>query len=377
MNWDTEFSSVLSAADGSVAKIRRQLTTAGRYSKDIILDKEVSRVTDFEPPLPLRPLPSPSLSPAPQWEELARIQSQLQSQSRAIESLTQALRSMESERQSQQRHLQSLQEELRRLRERDEDRERERAGERARSSPGVDRGMEQWKREVERELSSLRGRVDRAFSLSHQEESLSNKLRREEAEQLRREVDQLKQQLRRQEEDTFHQQSEARETRRQCERSWKTLESLTDSYRAHSVDLAKTIAQYQNSQQEVRQLRLSLSELKEEVRGLMLRDRHSTPVVTAQKAAVGRGDECHGAGLSSDSEDDFSPTPSLGEVSSDDLSWAPEKKPAAQEFISQLIGSDSGEAGSDLEKEDEDSLNLEGDTGALSDSPAELSLNDL
>ncbi|KAJ8279022.1 hypothetical protein COCON_G00060880 [Conger conger] len=381
MNWDSELNSVLSAADSSVAKIRRQLATPGKYPKDIIPERDVSRMTDFQPPPPSWPLPSPALHPAPQWGDLAPIQAQLHSQNQAIESLAKALRSMESERHTMQLHLQAVQEELRRLRDRGEDREQERAGGRADVSPGVERRVEVWKRDVGRELSSLRGHIDRAISLSHQEDSFSSKLQREEIEQLRREVDQLKQQLRKQEEDMFHQQSETREGRRQCERSCKTLESLTDCYRTHSLDVTRTISQHQSTQEDIRQLRLSVSELKGEVRGLILRDRHSTPVTTTQEAAASRGHGRHGETSGSDSEDS-SPTPSLGEVSSDDLSWASVREPGPRgkrgACSPQLNEGDSGEAGHGLEDdEDEDSVDLEGDLEALSDSPAELSLTDL
>ncbi|KAJ8376325.1 hypothetical protein SKAU_G00069050 [Synaphobranchus kaupii] len=377
MNWDSELSSVLSAAEGSVAKIRRQLAMPGKYPKDIIPERDVSHMTDFQPPPPPQPLTSLSLNPPPQWEDLARIQGQLQSQNQAIESLTKTLRSMESERHSLQLHLQALQEELRRLRGREEDREREREGGGVSASPGVERRMEQWKREVGMELSSLRGHITRAVSLTHQEESFSSKMQREEIEQLRREVDQLKQQLRRQEEEVFHQQSESREARRQYERSCKTLESLTDSYRTHSLDLTKTISQHQSTQEDICQLRLSVSELKDEVRELILRDGRPTPVLTTQEAAVRRDGEHHGETYGSDSEEDFSPTPSLGEVSSDDLSWAAEGEPGKRQDSSSQLN-DSDEACHRLEdKGDEDSIDLEGDLEALSYSPAELSLSDL
>ena len=35
----------------------------------------------------------------------------------------------------------------------------------------------------------------------------------------------------------------------------QTLEELTDSYRTHSTDLAKTVSQYSRTQQEVHQIR--------------------------------------------------------------------------------------------------------------------------
>lgn len=198
-------------------------------------------------------------------------------QSQAIESLTKKLHDMEIERQSQQCHIQTLQEEVRRLRERERERDESRRGQ----SPGAERRMEQWKREVGRELSSLRGHITRAMSLGNLEESFSSKLHREELDHLRREMDQLKTRLRRQEEDVFLQLSEAQETRRQYEHSCKTLEELTDSYRNHSTDLAKTVSQYSHTQEEVRQIRRDVSELKEEVRRLIIQEHQPTPLMSA------------------------------------------------------------------------------------------------
>ncbi|KAM6963021.1 uncharacterized protein FYW47_008650 [Aplochiton taeniatus] len=282
MNWDNQMSSILSEADGSVAKMRERLSLPGKFS---------TGREDLNPVLPpLAPLPhhpSSSLHTGVQWADLAAIQSQLQIQSQEIESLTQKVHGMDRERHSQQGTIRTLQDEVHRLREQVSTREGHE--ERAEMGPGADRRMEQWKREVGRELNSLRGHVTRGTSLGNLEESFSSKLRREELEGLRREVDQLKTQLRRQEEDVFLQQSEARETRRQYERSCKTLEELTDSYRTHSFDLAKTVSQYTHIEQDVRQLRATVSELKDEVRNLILRERESTPVLPPRSTAPRKG----------------------------------------------------------------------------------------
>ncbi|TDH08347.1 hypothetical protein EPR50_G00096530 [Perca flavescens] len=323
MNWDNQLSSILSGADSSVAKMRERLTSPGKFAKgdeDFFPVRERIRDSDLGPPAlppraPLLRQPSPSLSPSVQWADLAAIQSQLQLQSQAIESLTKKLHDVERERQSQQCHIQTLQEEVHRLREGLRERESERADSRRGQSPGAERRMEQWRREVGRELSNLRGHITRATSLGNLEESFSSKLRREELEHLRREVDQLKAQLRRQGEDVFLQQTEARETRRQYEHSCKTLEELTDSYRTHSTDLAKTVSEYSHTQQEVRQIRTTVSELKEEVRRLVLKEWASPLPLPGSHSRGARVEEAD-----SDSED-FSPTPSLAEVSSDDLSW--------------------------------------------------------
>ncbi|XP_072295234.1 uncharacterized protein [Eucyclogobius newberryi] len=337
MNWDSQLSSILSVTDSSVAKMRERLTTTSKYSNrdDLFPVKEKLDKSEFELPARVslhRQLSSP-VSANVQWTDLAAIQSQLQIQGQAIESLTKRLYDVEREKQSQQCLIQSLQEEVHRLR----DDVRERAGMWQEQSPGAERRMEQWRKEVGRELSSLRGHITRTTPL---EESFSSKLRREELDHLRKEVEQLKTRLRRQEEDAFLQQTEARESRRQYEHSCKTLEELTDSYRIHSTDLAKTSSQYSHTQQEVHHIRATVSELKDEVRNLVLRDHEPNPLLSGhttgspvrhvpqtQKTPKARVDQPQ---TDSDSED-FSPTPSLAEISSDDLSWLEEHDPAPQQ----------------------------------------------
>uniref|UniRef100_A0A672TAX8 ERC protein 2-like n=1 Tax=Sinocyclocheilus grahami TaxID=75366 RepID=A0A672TAX8_SINGR len=370
MNWDQQLSSIISEADGSVAKMRERLTAHGRsprVTEDVFPVREVTAGVDLK------------LSTV-QWSDLTTIQTQLQQQSQAIETLTQSLRLLERERNTQQRQMQTLQEEQKRLQDKLEERERD-AGRRS-LSPGPDRRIEQWKREMDRELSSLRGQINSATTLGNQEESFSSKLRREELEQLRREVDILKNKLMRQEEDTFQLQSEARETRRHYEHSSKTLESFTDSYRTHSFDLARMVSQYQHTQQEVRDLRVTVSELKDEVRGLVLRETLPTAAPLPQKPAVVTVKTRPQRRVSSGSEDDFSPTPSLGEISSDELdaSWLEEPEPQTRRrrrrvrLSSDLTGSDLSDDGSGLDS------NLGNDAEGVdrvSDSPPDLSLSDL
>lgn len=371
-------SSIISEADGSVAKMRERLTTGtyGRSPKgteDVFPVREVTAGVDLKP--------SSSLSPAVQWSDLTAIQTQLQQQSQAIETLTQSLRLLERERNAQHRQIQTLQEEQKRLQDKLEERERD--VERRSSSPGSDRRMERWKREMDRELSSLRAQINRATALGNQEESFSSKLRREELEQLRREVDILKNKLMRQEEDAFQLQSEARETRRQYERSSKTLESFTDSHRTHSFELARMVSQYQHTQQEVRDLRVTVSELKDEVRGLVLRDSLlPTPAQPPQTPAVVTVKTRAERHVSSVSEDDFSPTPSLAEISSDelDVSWLEEpelqtrRRRQRVRLNSDLSGSDISDAGSGLESSlDNDAEGVD----RVSESPPDLSLSDL
>ncbi|XP_029003465.1 RNA-binding protein 25 [Betta splendens] len=396
MNWDNQLSSILSAADGSVAKMRERLTSTGKFTKgeDLFPVRERMHDSDLDPPTlpPRAPLSRQPSSPTPgvQWADLAAIQSQLQIQSQAIDSLTQKYRDMERERQSQQCHIQMLQEEIHRLREELRERERERDNLRVEQSPGAERRMEQWRREVGRELSSLRGDISRATSLGNLEERFSSKLRREELENLQKEVDQLKTRLRRQEENTFHQQAESRESRRQYERSCKTLEELTDSYRTHSTDLAKTVSQYSHTQQEVRQIRTAVSELQEEVRNLLLQEHEQAPLLSAHTSEASPLPRSRSRGVriektDSDSED-FSPTPSLAEVSSDDLSWLEDKEPAPHQKPRVRLSIQSRRShfaglGSDLEEDDENDADpddlLSGGDEDEGDDDDDLSLDDL
>ncbi|XP_047192667.1 golgin subfamily A member 8C isoform X2 [Scophthalmus maximus] len=401
MNWDNQLSSILSVADGSVAKMRERLTSPGKFSKareDLFPVRERIHDSDLNPPAPppralLPRQPSPSLSSNVQWADLAAVQSQLQMQSQAINSLTKKLHDMERERQSQQCHIQTLQDEVHRLREELRENERERDESRRGQSPGAERRMEQWRREVGRELSSLRGHVTRATSLGNIEESFSSKLRREELEHLRREVDQLKTHLRRREEDVFLQQAEDRETRIQYERSCKTMEELTESYRTHSTDMAKTVSQYSHTQQEVRHIRTVVSELKDEIRSIILREREPTSLLSAHTSgaspfALPQG---HSRGVrveEPDSEsEDFSPTPSLAEISSDDLSWLEEKDSALHQKLHVRLSvqsrrSNFAGAGSDLEDgvdddDDDEDRDYLLDDNMDPDLVSNLSLNDL
>ncbi|KAK3542280.1 hypothetical protein QTP86_021977 [Hemibagrus guttatus] len=187
-----------------------------------------------------------------------------------------------------------LQEEVRRLRERLEAREKERERKQDIEEdkvPAVEMKLEQWKREVGRELSALRGHMDRATSLGNREESFSSKLCREEVDRLRREVDLLKSKL----------------------NAFEAAVAVEMSPRRRSL---------------------------------------------------------------SDSDDELSPTPSLGDVSSDDLdtSWlgdsAPKLRSHGRVARLSLSGSDLSDTGSGLGSN-------HSKVGGASDSSPDLSLCDL
>ncbi|XP_077963985.1 uncharacterized protein LOC120823680 [Gasterosteus aculeatus] len=334
MNWDHELSSILSGAEGSVSKMRERLTSAGNLPGAAArLFPATERIPDSDsvpPALPLRA--SPLRIPAPplgvQWSDLAAIQSQLQIQSQAIESLTQKVHEGERERHFQHRLIQALQEEVQELRERESRRE----------PPGALRTMEQWRREVGRELSSLRGHISRVTLLGNPEESFSAKLCREELELLSREVDQLKTHLSRQ------QQEEGGGARS------KILEELIEKNTTLSADLLKIISQCSHTQHQLDQIRTCVSELRDVVKRLVIKEHQTSEdsrLLTHHGVGV-RGEEAE-----SDLED-FSPTPSLAEVSSDDLSWlgdkdaAPHQKPGVSLSVQSRRSNFTG-PGSDLD----------------------------
>ncbi|XP_034533139.1 actin cytoskeleton-regulatory complex protein PAN1 [Notolabrus celidotus] len=322
MSWDRQLSSLLSVADSSVAKMRERLSSPG---EDLFPVRE--RI-DAPPPPPPRPLPHRErpLPVSVQWSDLATLQSQLQIQRQEIQSLTHRVITMESERHSQHSHIQNLQEEVQRLR---------------------NRGAEEWRREAE-ELSSLREQFTRATSIGHLEESLSSKL-----EYLRRDMELLKTQLRRQGEELLHLQEETRESRRRDQHTCRTVEQMTDSFRSLSSELTKNVS---DTRQEVQQIRSNVSQLKEELRTtrehrLSAHTPGASPLLPLPHRGLTPDPD-----LDSDSED-FSPTPSLAEVSSDDLSWLEHRDPPdrrRRRRVSLSDQSDLSAADEQLQDDDDD-----------------------
>ncbi|KAK6484381.1 stress response protein NST1 isoform X1 [Huso huso] len=403
MDWDTQLSSILSTTDSSMARIRASHSCVFVLHSDELGDSLHMKSLLYQEPSPfpsyLEPLP-----PRMERGDLTGVHTQLQSQSQAIESLTQTVLKLEKDRELQQHRIQTLEEEVRRLRTRGEEEQR-RSPERR-----LERRVEEWKREVTSELYSLRAQLqreaERAGSQGQQEIQDSKKLLREECETLRREVEHIKLQLRRQEEELLNKISETREMKRSQERNSKTLEGLTDGYRSHSVDLNKVLSSHHYTEQEFKHIRSTVMDLKEEVRSLkrsvgrldqssMLTTRTASlpPAGLSSSRVQGshrtrRAAEPHPETLDRDSDLELSPSPSpspspsLGDISSDDLSSLPDlhsRAPCTAEskyatgLSSELEGSDIGETGSDLE-DDGDVASFAAHLDELSDSPCELNL---
>ncbi|XP_068508234.1 kinesin-1 heavy chain isoform X3 [Syngnathus scovelli] len=269
MNWDRQVSSILSAADDSVANMRGRLSSLGNTSKreESFQFKEKFHDSDFDTLAVSAPSSSAQqvrpVNPGVQWADIASIQSQLQTQNQVImESLTKKLRDIEQEKQSQQFHMQTLQAEVDRLRQ-------DLRGRRREKDFG---GQEQVMSDV--------------GTSAFPKDSWSSKTCRAELEHLRKEVEQLKTRLRRQEEAMMLQEKEAREHRRQCQHSSEQmLQELTDRYKSHSTDLAKRSFEY--VQKEVHHISNTVSELEGEV--IRLRERQITLTATLERQSIPSG----------------------------------------------------------------------------------------
>ncbi|XP_077440648.1 uncharacterized protein LOC144062804 [Vanacampus margaritifer] len=294
MSWDRQVSSILSAADDSVANMRGRLSSLGNSSKredELFPFREEFHDSDLNNHAVSGPSSAQQLfpvSPGVQWSDVASIQSQLQTQNQAIESLTKKLGNMEREKQSQEFHIQMLQAEVDRLRE--------------------DLRMRRSEKE------DIPVAVSDAGAVAFPTESWSSKVCQAELEHLCKEVDQLKMRLRRQEEAMMLQEKDARESRRQCQHCSEMLQELTDRYKSLSTDLAKSAFDY--VQKEVRHISATVSELEGEVMRVRQRPAALPAIVPDGSSRLGGRLKVEEAKQDLDSED-FSPTLSLAEISSD------------------------------------------------------------
>ncbi|XP_051929200.1 uncharacterized protein LOC127605602 isoform X1 [Hippocampus zosterae] len=320
MNWDRQLSSILSAADDSVANMRGRLSSLGNSSKreeESFPFKEKFHDSDFDSHAVCAPSPSAQqlhrVIPEVQWADVASIQSQLQTQNQAIESLTKKLDDMERNKQSQQFHIQTLQAEVDRLREDLRGRGCEKE-----DIPGVEREITDVGAAAFPQTRCVKslypGELERNLFILLSYHSWSSKVCRAELEHLCKEVDQLKTRLRRQEEAMMHLEKEARESRRQCQHSSETIQELTDRYQSHSSDLAKSAFEY--TQKEIRHIRATMSELEGEVMRLREHQAMLPAMVPNGSPRLGERLKVEEAKQDSDSEE-FSPTVSLAEISSE------------------------------------------------------------
>ncbi|XP_074987986.1 uncharacterized protein LOC125641531 isoform X3 [Caretta caretta] len=306
-------------------------------------------------------------------EELATISSQLHSQAKVIESLTQSVNRLKQEKELQQQQIHNLEEEVGRLH----------------NSPqsGLESLLGRRMEGLKSELRNLRQQVFHQpdgdctpdpypSSSVMQEVHESKKLLWREYECVRREVDQLKHKLNRQEEDLVTQMSETDEMKRTQSRYCKMLEDLMNSHKAQSDDLDKARFETRSTQQELGHIKSTVTDLKDQMKNLPLEEKSYTKPVGKESAHgmesndLLREEEIFSSSLSDDSASELS----LTDVSSDELSSATEiKEPEGSKELS----TPSLELEDSTPKEEDGSMSDEDLSSDLFDSLPELNLSDL
>ncbi|KAH1166892.1 uncharacterized protein LOC123376099 isoform X1 [Mauremys mutica] len=378
MNWDTQLNSILTATDSNVAKIKQRLNTTSISSKvDLLLDRINTEKVAFDESLAGSQHPCPTCLSLPHCrmatEELAAISSQLHSQAKVIESLTQSVNRLKQEKELQQQQIHHLEEEVGRLH----------------NSPqsGLESLLGRRMEGLKSELRNLRQQVFHQpdgdctpdlypSSSVMQEVHESKKLLWREYECVRREVEQLKHKLNRQEEDLVNQMSETDEMKRTQSRYCKMLEDLMNSHKTQSDDLDKARLETRSTQQELGHIRSTVTDLKDQMKNLPLEEKSYTKPVGKESAYgmesndLSREEEIFSSFLSDDSASELS----LTDVSSDELSSATEiKEPEG----SQDLSTPSLELEDSTPKEEAGSMSDEDLSSDLFDSLPELNLSDL
>ncbi|XP_039339944.1 uncharacterized protein LOC120370021 isoform X1 [Mauremys reevesii] len=378
MNWDTQLNSILTATDSNVAKIKQRLNTTSISSKvDLLLDRINTEKVAFDESLAGSQHPCPTCLSLPRCrmatEELAAISSQLHSQAKVIESLTQSVNRLKQEKELQQQQIHHLEEEVGRLH----------------NSPqsGLESLLGRRMEGLKSELRNLRQQVFHQpdgdctpdlypSSSVMQEVHESKKLLWREYECVRREVEQLKHKLNRQEEDLVNQMSETDEMKRTQSRYCKMLEDLMNSHKTQSDDLDKARLETRSTQQELGHIRSTVTDLKDQMKNLPLEEKSYTKPVGKESAYgmesndLSREEEIFSSSLSDDSASELS----LTDVSSDELSSATEiKEPEG----SQDLSTPSLELEDSTPKEEAGSMSDEDLSSDLFDSLPELNLSDL
>ncbi|XP_067423872.1 uncharacterized protein [Emydura macquarii macquarii] len=373
MNWDTRLYSILTATDSNVAKIKQRLNTTSISSKvDLLLDRISTENVAFDESLAGSRQLCPTCSSLPHCrmatEELAAISSQLHSQAKVIESLTQSVNRLKQEKELQQQRIHTLEEEVNRLQ----------------NNPhsGLESLLGRRMEGLKSELRNLRQQVfhqpdgdctpDLGSSSSvTQEMHESKKLLWQEYECVRREVEQLKHKLNRQEEDLFNQMSETGEIKRTQSRYCKMLEDLMNSHKAQSDDLDKARLATRSTQQELGHIRFTVTDLKDQLKNLHVEEK---PVGKESVDEKGSNDFREEETFSSSLCDDSASELSLTDVSSDELSSTTEiKEPKGSKDIS----TPSLELEESTPQEKAGSMSDDDLSSDLSDSLPELNLSDL
>ncbi|XP_051789221.1 uncharacterized protein LOC127529487 [Erpetoichthys calabaricus] len=329
--WDLQLKSIMSATDGSTERIRERLISAGSAPKDPTLGGINRR--ELTPEVSL-----PSLVHPPLWCSTGNKGILSETPSRALDVLSHTVWRLEKDSEQQQQRIQSLEDEIRRLRHLD-------AGKRD-SRDLLERRVEDWRKDVSTELYSLKEELRRQADRG-QYDGRDRYLLREESETLQREAANMKQKIRGLQEDIGRLTSDLREVNATQDRNSQMLQKLIDSCQSQSLDISQAVCSHRTTEHEISQIRSSIKDLREEVRGW--------------KSNLCKSDPLEPTGGPPSEVDDSEPDLSLGDLSSSDelSSLADVGRAAGQRVtttsLSDLEDSEVEEAGVDKGAED---LNL-------------------
>ncbi|XP_064372201.1 centriolin-like isoform X2 [Dromaius novaehollandiae] len=390
MSWEARLNSLLAETDSGVARAKQRLNMTNIPSKvDSQLDKISTANAVFDERLLGSQQRCPTCMGLPHCnmaaEKLAAITSQLHSQTKIIELLTQSVNRLKQEKEFQQQRINNLE--------------------------GSEEDVQRLQNSSYSNLETLLRRMDELKSEHHKQQqkvfhqphedceshtaihptvnlhpSANSPGEMKESEKLlwqdyvcvRKELEQLKRKVNRQEEELLNQMSAADEMKRAQSRSCRVLEDLLSNRKTQSCSLDQPRMEMQSTQQELSHIRSAVADLKDQVKSLFLKAMPSAELVEKDRVHWKESKNLlrEAEGFSPSSGEDSTSELSLKDLSSDELSSTVEiKVPEDSKDISTLCFELEE---SNAEEEAGNMLDADNDLSSdLSDSLPELHLSDL
>ncbi|XP_068809081.1 spindle assembly abnormal protein 6 homolog isoform X9 [Struthio camelus] len=378
MSWEARVSSLLAETDCGVARAKRLNMTNIPCKVDLQLDRISTENAMFDEHLLGTQQRCPTCLGLPHCnmaaEKLAAISSQLHSQTKIVELLTQSVNRLKQEKEFQQQRISNLEEDVQRL------------------QNSLYSNLETLLRRIDELKSEHRKQPQKVFHQPHgdcesrlhphfsspQEMKESEKLLRQDYVSMRKELEQLKHKVNQQEEELLNQMSAANEIKRTQSRYCTVLEDLLSNHKTQSYSLDQPRMEMKSTQQELSHIRSTVADLKEQVKSLFLKEMLSAEPIEKDRIHWKRSKSLlrEAEGFSPSSGEDSSSELSLKDLSSDELSSiieikVPEEPKDISTLCFELEESNAGEEAGNMLDADDD-LSSE-----LSDSLPELHLSDL
>ncbi|XP_068809078.1 spindle assembly abnormal protein 6 homolog isoform X6 [Struthio camelus] len=380
MSWEARVSSLLAETDCGVARAKQRLNMTNIPCKvDLQLDRISTENAMFDEHLLGTQQRCPTCLGLPHCnmaaEKLAAISSQLHSQTKIVELLTQSVNRLKQEKEFQQQRISNLEEDVQRL------------------QNSLYSNLETLLRRIDELKSEHRKQPQKVFHQPHGDcesrlhphfsspqemKESSEKLLRQDYVSMRKELEQLKHKVNQQEEELLNQMSAANEIKRTQSRYCTVLEDLLSNHKTQSYSLDQPRMEMKSTQQELSHIRSTVADLKEQVKSLFLKEMLSAEPIEKDRIHWKRSKSLlrEAEGFSPSSGEDSSSELSLKDLSSDELSSiieikVPEEPKDISTLCFELEESNAGEEAGNMLDADDD-LSSE-----LSDSLPELHLSDL